>query len=132
MSAVDVYLPEFLWKSDIHYCLWAYLNSSIAWLFREVNGRKNLGGGMLKAEATDMKFLPLPIKPNYSNEAKKILYSLKNREAFPIEKEIYTEEHLFIDNIVASYFDCQDIMQRIREELVRQVNARYSRAQTRS
>ena len=58
-SGVDAYIKDEQWESDLHYGLWAFLNSSLAWLFREVTGRRNLGGGMLKAEATDMKMLPV-------------------------------------------------------------------------
>ena len=57
-SHVELYLPDALWGSSTHYCLWLYLNSSLVWLFREIAGRKNLGGGLLKAEATDMAGLP--------------------------------------------------------------------------
>ena len=39
--------------------VWLFCNSSLLWLLRECSGRCNLGGGMLKAEATDMKTLPL-------------------------------------------------------------------------
>ena len=60
-SFVEVYLQPELWATPIHYGLWAYMNSSFVWLYREITGRKNLGGGMLKAEATDLKTLPLGI-----------------------------------------------------------------------
>ena len=36
-SQVELYLPHNLWESDIHYCLWAYLNSSFVYLFRELS-----------------------------------------------------------------------------------------------
>ena len=42
-SGVELYLRQELWGSDTHLCLWAFLNSSLAWLFREVTGRRNLG-----------------------------------------------------------------------------------------
>ena len=33
----------------------SYLNSTLGWLIREISGRKIFGGGMLKAEASDLK-----------------------------------------------------------------------------
>ena len=78
-SHVELYLPDELWKSDTHYCLWLYLNSSFVWLFREITGRKNLGGGLLKAEATDMKMLPISFNFDFSQDARKILQTLKEQ-----------------------------------------------------
>ena len=129
-SHVELYLPDELWDSDIHYCLWFYLNSSFVWLFREITGRKNLGGGLLKAEATDMKMLPIAFNFDFSADAKKIFRCLKNREPLPIAEEIATKEHLRIDEIVANYFGFQEMEQTIREALLEQVNFRITRAQT--
>ena len=103
-SHVELYIPNDLWESEIHYCLWAYLNSSFVWLFREITGRKNLGGGLLKAEATDMKALPVNFGFDFAEDAKKVFDSLKNREPLSVPEEIITEEHLLIDNMVADYF----------------------------
>ncbi len=127
-SHVELYLPENLWYSDTHYCLWVYLNSSFAWLFREITGRKNLGGGLLKAEATDMKMLPIGFKFDFTHEAKQVFEMLKDREPMPVSEEIYTDEHLFIDDIVACYFGFQDRLEEIRNTLIEQVNFRHSRA----
>ena len=127
-SHVELYLPENLWNSDMHYCLWIYLNSSFVWLFREITGRKNLGGGLLKAEATDMKMLPIGFKFDFAHEAKQVFEMLKDREPMPVSEEIYTDEHLFIDDMVASYFGFQDRLEEIRNTLIEQVNFRHSRA----
>ena len=127
-SHVELYLPENLWNSDMHYCLWIYLNSSFVWLFREITGRKNLGGGLLKAEATDMKMLPIGFNFDFAREAKQVFEMLKDREPMPVSEEIYTDEHLFIDDMVASYFGFQDRLEQIRNTLIEQVNFRHSRA----
>ena len=127
-SHVELYLPEDLWNSDRHYCLWVYLNSSFVWLFREITGRKNLGGGLLKAEATDMKMLPIDFNFDFGQEANQVFGKLKDREPLPIAKEIQTDEHLFIDNIVADYFGFQDRLEDIRNSLIEQVNFRLTRA----
>ena len=128
-SYVELYLPDDLWNSEKHYCLWLYLNSSFVWLFREITGRQNLGGGMLKAEATDMKILPIAFDFDFSSEAKRIFRHLKNREPLPIAEEIITEEHLQIDEIVANYFGFEDMEEEIRAVLLDKVNFRMTRAQ---
>ena len=132
LSRVDLYLPGDLWESDLHYCLWVYLNSSFAWLFREITGRKNLGGGMLKAEATDMNALPVAFDFDFGNEARTIFRSLGNRTPLPVSQEIETKEHLFIDELVARFFGFTDAQtERIRESLLEQVKLRASRAKPR-
>ena len=129
-SHVELYLPQDLWNSDIHYCLWVYLNSSFVWLFREITGRKNLGGGLLKAEATDMKMLPIDFNFDFAHEARQVFEIIKGREPMPVSKEIYTDEHLLIDDIVADYFGFQDRLEDIRNTLIEQVNFRLSRAKS--
>ena len=128
-SHVELYLPDELWKSDTHYCLWLFLNSSFVWLFREITGRKNLGGGLLKAEATDMKMLPISFNFDFSQDARKILQTLKNREPLPVNEEIVTLEHLLIDEIVADYFGFREMEENIRDALRDQVHFRVTRAQ---
>ena len=129
-SGVELYLPGDLWESDTHYCLWAYLNSSFVWLFREITGRKNLGGGMLKAEASDMKLLPVAFDFNFADDAKQVMETLKHREPLPVWEEVYTEEHLLIDNMVAECLNFSNDQQRIRENLVDQVRFRGNRSRT--
>lgn len=127
-SGVELYMPSELWESDVHYSLWAYLNSSLVWLFREITGRKNLGGGMLKAEATDMKSLPINFNFGFAEKAKKVFESIKNREPKPVSEEVYTAEHLLIDDMVADHFGFQDMQEDIRNALVEHVNFRMKRA----
>ena len=128
-SHVELYLPSDLWESEMHYCLWAYMNSSFVWLFREITGRKNLGGGMLKAEATDMKTLPVNFSFDFAEDAKEVFESIKNREPMSVAEEIYTDEHLLIDDMVADSLGFKDMLEDIRETLVRQVDFRLSKAQ---
>ena len=127
-SHVELYLPDDLYNSEKHYCLWLYLNSSFVWLFREITGRKNLGGGLLKAEATDMKALPVDFEFDFAKDAKKVFDGIKNREPMRVSEEIHTKEHLFIDEIVADYFGFTDMKKNIRETLIEQVAFRVSRA----
>lgn len=127
-SGVELYLPVEQWGSDIHYCLWIYLNSSFVWLYREITGRKNLGGGMLKAEATDMKNLPVGFSFDFTNEAKRIFKNLSKREPMKVEDELYTDDHLLIDEIVSDYFGFTYYQDSIRETLIKQVTFRTTRS----
>ena len=83
----------------------------------------------MKAEATDMKMLPIAFDFDFSTEAKRIFRHLKNREPLPIAEEIVTEEHLRIDGIVANYFGFEDMEEEIRDVLLDKVNFRMTRAQ---
>ena len=127
-SGVELYLPDALWDSDLHYCLWAYLNSSFAWLFREITGRRNLGGGLLKAEATDLKTLPVEFDFDFADEAKAVFKILKGRAPLPLAKEIRTDEHMAIDRMVFNYFEFSRIQNDTREQLLELVTFRTSRS----
>ena len=127
-SHVELYLPDDLWESDMHYCLWAYLNSSFVWLFREITGRKNLGGGMLKAEATDMKALPVDFDFDFAEDVKNIFDTLKNRAPLPVAEEVTAKAHLLIDKIIADYFGFRGKEKKMRQTLIEQVGFRTNRA----
>jgi hypothetical protein len=83
--------------------IWLFLNSSIAWLWREISGRKNLGGGLLKAEATDLRALPLFFNFKDHKEIIRIYDDLKKRNAKDTLYEIETEEHMRIDDLIFNY-----------------------------
>ena len=127
-SHVEFYLPMELWDTDTHYCLWAYLNSSLVWLFREITGRKNLGGGMLKAEATEMKALPINFDFDFAAQARQVFIDIQDRKPLPVQEEVYTQEHLRIDAMVADCLGFADKQDDIRNTLVEQVSFRLSRA----
>ena len=84
----------------------------------------------MKAEATDMKMLPIDFNFDFEREAKQVFEMLKDREPLPVAKEIQTDEHLLIDDIVADYFGFQDRLEDIRNALVEQVNFRLIRARS--
>ncbi len=127
-SHVELYLPDHLWESDDHYCLWAYMNSSFVWLFREATGRRNLGGGLLKAEATDMKALPIGFKFDFANDARSVFDIIRNREPLPVSQEVYTKEHLLIDDMVADCLGFRNVQDSIRQTLVEQIDFRIARS----
>ena len=98
-SHVEIYLPDEWWFSDAHYCLWAYMNSSLVWLYREITGRRNLGGGLLKSEVSDMKRLPVGIRSDFAAEVKSVMKSLR-RDPLAIQDEVTSDEHQRIDELV--------------------------------
>ncbi len=88
--------------------LWLFFNSSIFWLLREISGRKNLGGGMLKAEAIDLEPLPVYMDFQKTKEIKDILQRIGKRQALVTVDEIDTNEHKQIDQIVFDYLGLND------------------------
>jgi type I restriction-modification system DNA methylase subunit len=104
-SYVDIYCRPSPANDDIVFSLWAVMNSSAVWLLREAAGRKNLGGGMLKAEAVDLKEIPLLMNIGHLNEIKKLFVKLSERDALDSISEIESEEHRLIDEIVFDYLD---------------------------
>ena len=85
--------------------LWAFCNSSLCWVLREFTGRCNLGGGMLKAEATDLKRIPLCF--NFDKlESLKRIYNSSINEKVPtdIDTAVKSPIHQQIDDIVFNYF----------------------------
>ena len=127
-SGVELYLPDSLWESDLHYCLWSYFNSSLAWLFREITGRRNLGGGLLKAEATDLKTLPMSFDFDFAEEAKSVFSVLRRRVPLPVAQEVRTDEHLAIDQMVFDYLGFSRRQDDVREQLLELVAFRTSRS----
>jgi hypothetical protein len=104
-SYVDIYDASETPSEEIMLNLWLFLNSSIAWLIREISGRKNLGGGMLKAEAVDLKTFPIYMNFDRLTDIKLLRHALQNREALDTLSEIETPEHKKIDQIVFDHLD---------------------------
>lgn len=129
-SSVDLYLgnAEKSSKNRVAKRLWLFCNSSLLWLIREISGRKNLGGGMLKAEATDLKRFELYFEFNL-DRCETAFNSLKNREAFHSITEISTEEHQEIDQIVFEYLKLtEEQKQYIKQKLIRLLRDRENKA----
>jgi hypothetical protein len=130
-SGVDVYSDTTGLEQDTLYNLWAMLNSSVAWLLREATGRKNLGGGMLKAEAVDLKSLPLYIDLKATDEIKSIARQLSKRQALPTIEEIDSEEHRSLDALVFSRLSMESRKrQSIIGSLKQTIADRMCKAQT--
>ena len=131
-SQVEVYLPEEVWDTDRHYALWAFLNSSVVWLCRELTGRSNLGGGLLKAEAMDLKAIPLGQPLDFGSEAKEILERLESRRPLPVAEEVRAEEHLALDDLVEKRFGIGEFGEEIRGALVERLERRAGKAKRRT
>lgn len=105
-----------------------YLNSSIFWLIREIAGRKNLGGGMLKAEAIDIKPFAILFDFKDVDAIRKLYTSTKGIEVLETQEEVYTEHHKQIDNLVFDYLGfSQSDREFVVNMLIKQIDARYSK-----
>jgi hypothetical protein len=117
-SFVELYIDKGeLAKIDI-LRLWLFFNSSLFWLLREISGRKNLGGGMLKSEATDLRLFPVYFNFNATDKILRLFNALSNRDALSTIEEMNTEHHLLIDDIVFNYLNIDiEIQEAIRASL---------------
>jgi hypothetical protein len=103
-SGVEIYDIDGNAEKEVIMNLWLFLNSSFAWLIRELSGRKNLGGGMLKAEAVDLKYFKLYYDFNCFERINSIFEKLSKRKSLDTISEVDTLEHKEIDNIVFNHF----------------------------
>ena len=79
--------------------IWFFYNSTLGWLLRELYGRKNLGGGMLKAEAIDIKNIPCIFDIDV-NKASSIFEKSKYKKIENYTIEIETDIHKEIDTLL--------------------------------
>ena len=103
-SGVEIYLSANN-RKDIDLVekrLWVFLNSSLLWLLREISGRKNLGGGMLKAEATDLKQFNIYFELK-DEDCQKLLKELDDKQTKKTVEEINSERHKQLDKIVFDF-----------------------------
>ena len=130
-SYVDIYDDDCLLSKEDILNLWCFLNSSILWLIREIAGRKNLGGGMLKAEATDLKAFPLLFNFNKNDEILKVYEKIKTREVLDTINEIDTNEHKLIDEIVFNHLELNDYDRNfVINELKNKIKNRSAKSRT--
>jgi hypothetical protein len=130
-SYVDIYDKQGNFTMEKQLNLWLFLNSSIAWIIREITGRKNLGGGLLKAEATDLKDIPIYFDFNEIDDINKIYEELKKRQALPTIEEIETPQHKKIDKIVFDYLGVMNNQRKIIiEQLKKHILDRVAKSRT--
>lgn len=121
-SYVDVYYSSNLLTDDV-LRIWLYLNSSICWLLRETSGRKNLGGGMLKAEAVDLKSFPIYFNFKNIDLIKAIFKKHQGEEALNVLDEIETNRHKEIDDLVFSELN---FTKEERDFVIKELKEKYS------
>ena len=113
-SYVDFYVDDYENHMDLVKRLWIFTNSTIFQLYREITGRNNLGGGMLKAEATDLK--RIPVLYDFDIEKTNSIFN-KSLEfkAESVNKNIESELQKEIDDLV---FDYLDVNEDLRKEII--------------
>jgi len=85
--------------------IWLFCNSSLFWLLREITGRTNLGGGMLKAEATDLKSIPICYNFKKPSEILALYMAVKDKVIdTDISITLNDDQHKMIDAIVLKFF----------------------------
>jgi hypothetical protein len=124
-SMVDIYLKKPDEEKQLN--IWLFCNSSLFFLYREISGRKNLGGGMLKSEATDIKALPLYFPITNSKTIKTLFQEMK--EPISLQNRLKTSIQQKIDTLVFDYFGFSIKLQnKIISELLRLLDFRYTKA----
>ena len=94
--------------------IWLFYNSTLGWLLREITGRNNLGGGLLKAEAFDLQNIPCIFNIDLK-KAKTLYKKVENISILNYNEEINTEHHKEIDNII---FDSINLNNEEREYII--------------
>ena len=127
-SGVDLYSKVDSIHSDDVLRLWVYMNSSLFWVIREIAGRKNLGGGMLKAEAVDIKPFAILFKFQDMDLIRSLVEEAESLDICNAQEEVRSEFHKKIDKIVFDYLQFTEAEREyIVNTLVRQVDSRYSK-----
>jgi hypothetical protein len=118
---VDIYDKQNLLNEFDLKKIWLFCNSSFFWLLRELLGRKNLGGGMLKAEAIDIKQINLLYDFKNKNKVEKIYQSLSKRSPLKIRDEVITSEHNEIDELITEEFGLTDRQSKLITDYLSEV-----------
>ena len=130
-SCVDLYAPHGIEITDDIIRLWLYMNSSLFWLIRETVGRTNLGGGMLKAEAVDLKPFAILFPITITKEVKALFESAKGVVISNAQDEICTSIHMAIDKVVYDYLGLSDKERDyVNNLLTEKINARYNKTKS--
>ena len=130
-SAVDIYFnKEFGNYEERLLNFWVFLNSSIFKLYRELSGRKSLGGGLLKAEATDLINLNIYHELKNFKKIDKLFQIFKEKEVENIEDTLNNKYYLDLDDIVMNHLKISKYSEKIRKLLLDKVNLRHKKSTT--
>lgn len=126
-SCVDIYVT----KADRVNNLWLFMNTTLFWLLREISGRKSLGGGMLKAEAVDLKQFPLYFDFVNTNKINELIEQAENKKVLNSLDEIETEFHKQIDDLFYAELNIPtNIQEYIKRKFIEKFNARTQKSTT--
>lgn len=126
-SCVDIYVT----KADKVNNLWLFMNTTLFWLLREISGRKSLGGGMLKAEAVDLKQFPLYFDFINTNKINELIEQAENKKVLNSLDEIETEFHKQIDDLFYAELNIpMNIQEYIKRKFIEKFNARTQKSTT--
>lgn len=126
-SCVDIYLNQDKYLPN----LWIFMNSTLFWLIREMSGRKSLGGGMLKAEAVDLKQFPIYFEFNNVEEIKNLMIETSDIKVLNATEELETAHHKRIDAFVFKELEISHEMQNyIINKFVEKFNDRVNKSKT--
>ena len=126
-SCVDIYVT----KADRVNNLWLFMNTTLFWLLREISGRKSLGGGMLKAEAVDLKQFPLYFDFVNTNKINELIEQAENKKVLNSLDEIETEFHKQIDDLFYVEINIPtNIQEYIKRKFIEKFNARTQKSTT--
>ena len=128
-SCVDIYV-DFEKEQEIRN-LWLFMNTTLFWLIRETSGRKSLGGGMLKAEAVDLKAFPIYF--NFKNQHKiiELIEVSKSQKADNAAKELESILHKQIDDLFYEELGIDESTQcYIKNRFIEKFNERTKKSTT--
>ena len=128
-SCVDIYV-DFDKKKEINN-LWLFMNTTLFWLIREISGRKSLGGGMLKAEAVDLKQFPIYFDFKAKSKIEELIKESLNIKVDNAAKEIYSELHQKIDQLFYDELNIDEATQLyIKNRFIEKFNERTKKSRT--
>lgn len=126
-SCVDIYIS----KEDRIPNLWLFMNTTLFWLLREIAGRKSLGGGMLKAEAVDLKQFPLYFAFGDIAKIGTLMKEAEGKKVLSATEEIETDFHKQIDSLFYDELNISfEIQDYIKKKFIEQFNARTQKSTT--
>lgn len=126
-SCVDIYLNQDKYIPN----LWIFMNSTLFWLIREMSGRKSLGGGMLKAEAVDLKQFPIYFQFNNIEEIKQLMNETSDIKVLNATEELETAHHKKIDDFIFKELEISQEMQNyIINKFIEKFNDRVNKSKT--
>ena len=112
--------------------LWAFLNCAVGWLFIELHGRSNLGGGLLKVEPTDLRKMPVPLPGTIKGSISAAMAPLLKRPVGTVEEESRQADRKALDDLImGEALGLTEAEQReVYDAVIDLVRTRHSRARS--